>query len=237
MNHKEFTEKCIFHGFTSKKQCFFRCIGDGVFQTIRVNESCYVDPCSPYYSSKSRRTKRIAIGLYSIYASLPELWFDPRFGAGQIDANNLVGRRDLPFFGIQDHYDIMKNTGFDYLDGINTQKLLVHAIENLRDFKPSLILSQEMCIPYLICGENKKARRIIDSFLQNEHFLTWCTETCDGDLQRETRQRTLRDWQELETLTVDNGKLADYMRKSMLRNIKNAESHGLQLIGKFDSIV
>lgn len=237
MNHKEFTQKCTSRGFINKNQCFFRCIGDGIYQTIRINETCYVDPTSPYYSLKNRRTKRIAIGLYSIYARLPELWFDPKIGAGLIDANNLVGRRNLPFFGLQDHYEIMENSGFVFLDRVNTHRNLIQAIETLREYNPSLVMSQEMCIPYLICEEKEKANQIISSFFQNEKILKWCSETYDGDFKREIKYRVLQEWQELKMLIFEDGMLTDYMRDNMYRNIKNAENQGIYLAGQFDPLV
>ncbi len=162
MTRKEFNMACKKNGFIQKKQCFYRCIGEGILQTIRLNESCYIDPFSPYYSNIHRRSARIVLGLFSIYDALPEIWFDPRFGAGLIDARNLVSDRGLYFQGLQDHIDIMEKTGFRMLDGILTHHRMVQALETMSTVNPSLITGQNIVIPYLICGETEKAMPIIE---------------------------------------------------------------------------
>lgn len=233
MTNREFITLCERHGFIHKKQSYFRCLGDGVFQTIRTNESCYIDPASPYYSNACRRSKRVAVGIYSIYALLPELWFDPRFGAGTIDAQNFIGKRDTIFLGIQHHFEIMEKVGLSYLDGIDSQEKLVQATEKLSEVNPSLKTSQVMCVPYLICGETEKAKHIINKELDNKHFIKWCVETCDNDSERERRHRLLREWQELRECTQSEKVLKNYMRSNMQRNIKLAESYGIDLSGNF----
>lgn len=237
MIQKEFARLCFLHGFIHRKKCFFRCIGDGVYQTIRENESGYIDPNSPYYSPHNKRSKRIMIGLYSIYANLPEDWFNPRFGAGLIDANNLVGRRIDPFFGIQDHYDIMDRTGFAVLDKVNTQEKLVQTIEDIGALRPSLNTSQDICIPYLIIGEKEKAIRIIESFLQNELLVKKCLEAQDGSQHQNGNSKYLAEWEKLRSVSLDENKLKCYMKENVLRNLCVAEKYGVNLGGQFTPLV
>ena len=234
---KEFARLCCLHGFIHRKQCFFRCIGDGVYQTIRVNESSYIDPSSPYYTSNNIRSKRIVIGLYSIYANLPEDWFNPRFGAGLIDANNLVGRRSDPFLGIQDHYDIMDHTGFDYLDKVNSHENLIQAIEAIGVLEPYLITAQDMCIPYLIVGEKEKALRNIDNFLHNKLLAKKRLEAQEGFQLQNGEREYLEEWEKLKTISLDESKLRLYMKDNLLRNLRVANKFGIHLEEKFTPLV
>lgn len=224
-----FRRQCIEHGFFSKKQCFFRCIGDGVYQTIRVNESCYVDPVSPYYSTYRRRSRRVVLGLYSIYAQLPEDWFNPRFGAGLIDARNIIGCKGNTFLGFQDHVAIMESHGFDYLDRIVTQRKLVDAVEELSAFQPSLRSDQMMCVPYYLCHDMEQAKRIVDSFFSNEASMKWCMEKRENDPKAELKQRVFSEWLALSEALKSETKMRRYIHENLVRNLGYAKQYGLPL--------
>ena len=236
MTNSVFTQLCKDHGFIHKKQCFFRCIGDGVYQTIRVNESRYIDAHSKEYNVLCRRSKRVAIGLYSIYSRLPEDWFNPRFGAGTIDAQNIIGQRSSPFLGVHTHYEIMEKVGLTYLDKINTQEELLKALVIFSEFDPSLLTCQEICVPYLICGKKNEANRIIESRLQDDHFIKWCNEFTD-DWQKGKKNQVLYEWQELKELIYSEEKLSSYIQKNMQRNCEKAEHYGLKLTDCFSPIL
>ncbi len=226
---RAFRRQCIEHGFISKKQCFFRCVGDGVYQTIRVNESCFVDPFSPFYNASQRRSKRVVLGLFSIYAKLPEDWFNPRFGAGTIDARNIIGCKDSPFLGFQDHVAIMESRGFDYLDSIDTQRKLIDAVEKLSEFQPSLRFWQTMCVPYYICHEREKAQQIVDSNLSNEAFIKWCTERKENDPKAELKQSELSGWLALSEALQSEAQMKQYIRENLARNAEYAKKNGFLL--------
>lgn len=235
MTAREFSSMCKDRGFIHKKKSFYRCIGDGVYQTIYTGDSCFIDTSSPWYSSTHRRSNYISIGIYSVYSSLPEYWFNPSYGKGEIDPENIVGKRDQHFQGIQEHYHIMESAGFDFLDSITSQRKMIEAIERICEAQQVNALSRSsvMCIPYLLCGEKEKALCVVNAALENPHFMEWCTTTWEGDPKAEDKKAGLQEYLDLQEAIYSKEKLQILINKYYLQNLEYADRYGIPIFEKF----
>lgn len=236
---REFNLMCQKRGFAHLKKGFYRCIGDGVYQTIYTGDTCFIDTSSPWYSSTHRRSNYIGIGLYSIYSVLPEFWFDPKYPKGEIDPKNIIGKRDLFFQGIQEHYEIMKSIGFDFLDEINSQKKLIEAVDQIciARLSEGLKKSRVMCIPYLICGEKSKAYNIIQSWLEDPDMIKWRTTTWEGDPKAEDKKIVYQEYLELKEAVFSEEKLLALIRRNYRKNMNLANHYGIPIRNTFSSLV
>ena len=233
MTTREFSAACKERGFIQKKSGFYRCIGEGIYQVIYVGCPVYVDPFSPWYDKTQRKSKRILIGLWSIYAKLLKYWFDPKSGKGIIDPPNLEGRREYSFLGLQDHYRIMKETGFDYLDSIRTHRELTDALDLLGEVNADVAASREKLIPLMICGESERALPIIDATLNDPYFIDWYSHTWDGDPKANDKKEALQDYLDLREAALSEEKRIQLMRRYYRRNMEMAEKYGIPIEGTF----
>ena len=140
----EFAVLCAKHGFDRQGKSFSRCIGDGIYQRISIASSEYLSPQSPEYTPMNKKSPCIKIGIWSMYSSLPEFYFnDKRFG-GEYYPENFKGvsLRGNSFMGFTSEYEIMKEIGFQTLDSIITQRELVDISHQLQISQHGFILPQ-----------------------------------------------------------------------------------------------
>lgn len=168
---REFSLLCKSRGFACLAPRFYaRCIGDGIYQTIFTGFKKYLDPASPNYSDKNRKSYYISIGLRSMYSHHNEHVFIPGKDSGGYRPADLCNKRKYsgPFLGIEEEYNYMEQTGFDVLDSINTQEKFlewwerVHVIDN-----GQRIHDIQLVEPFLLCGKLPEAEYEISvSFIQ-----------------------------------------------------------------------
>lgn len=148
---------CIPAGFHSRGSAFFRIIGDGVLQVVKLQ-----------YQMR-RYSYEISVGLFSMYGELQPEWFTashciPRYYIGE-----LVSQSDRPILfppapNIQ--LDLLLNEGISYLDSINSQCGLVKAISMVdRRWNDELKFA-----PYLACGDIGSARRVLKAINDQHGF-------------------------------------------------------------------
>ena len=161
----EFDSLCTKHGFGKHGKIFSRCIGDGIFQSISIVSSDYLNPESPEYTSVRKKTPYIRIGIWSMYSNLPEFYFSDRRYIGEFYPENFMGvsfSRET-FMGFTKEYEIMSTIGFQTLDSITTQKQLVEITFKLQNAQYGFIPPHQLllCAPLFLIGEQSSALNLL----------------------------------------------------------------------------
>ena len=169
---KEFSALCRANGFSRKGKVFSRCIGDGIFQNISLEQSDYISMESPERTEKHRKSTYIMFDFWSMYHNIPDYFFTETKYLGEWAPEVLLRQcpNRTPFMGTQHHYRIMIEKGFDFLNSIRTQRDLLDAMLQMEivEYGRPLYHNVKLCEPFLICGENKEAiYRLNGMIMQN----------------------------------------------------------------------
>ena len=139
--NKSLVDICKKRGFViSQKHTLSRCIGDGILQQI-------------YYGEKNR----IHIGITSMYALLPDIFWESKFPFTFYRPQNLHGLPE-PRLGhdLERHayIEMMLNGGLDVLDQISTQQALLTFAKRVGEIenRPSCLRHEWLWGAYIMCG-------------------------------------------------------------------------------------
>lgn len=153
----DFAVLCMKHGFCKQGKTYSRCIGDGIYQSISIASTEYLNPKSPEYTPMNKKSPCIKIGIWSMYSSLPEFYFSDRRFIGDFYPENFMGAsfQENTFMGFNYEYEIMREIGFQTLDSITTQRKLVDITHRLQSIQYGFILPHQLllCAPLFLCGE------------------------------------------------------------------------------------
>ena len=131
----------------------------------------------------------------------------------------------------------MDETGFDFLDSVDSQAKLISAFEQMSLVRPGLKYEIALIIPYLICGNDAEANRLIIHNYENERSIQYFTTTWDSDLKAEDKQRALQYGRELRKATLSEDNLRALMKKNLDTNLSHADKYGLQIREGFQPLV
>ena len=230
----EFAELCIEYGFSKKGKAYSRCIGDGIYQNLSI-------------VSISKKSPYIKIGIWSMYSDLSPIFFNDRKNIGSYFPENLIGNRldSSSFMGIQNEYEIMKQTGFSILDSITTQEQLLVTIYELQKIQYGSVLPHqiELCAPHILCGEYIEAlNHLYGIYAQN-----WLNFHCKYDGLKnighfEEYIQTENDFEhEMESVTVflhnllgrKDRAINAYMLDCLKENIRLAKENDIAFAKNF----
>ena len=168
---------CRSNGFWGKDGAYFRVQGDGVLSCVYQKESTFIDPESSEYSSKKRTGKYIMVGLWSLYAELPEDLFDGKIVFGWLSPMCFIGDRGIQFYGPQHELKLMREEVIPQLDDIMTQTQLVDTCVKLTKIKHRGFLPPQLdlCAAFLKCNREAEALERVES------AFTYSWIRCIGD--------------------------------------------------------
>lgn len=161
---QEFASLCVQNGFRRQGSTFSRCIGDGIYQNISIAGSDYVCHDSPAYSPTRRKSTCIEFGFWSMYADLPEYYFQAvdRPHVVSFSPENMVGIRYSmqTFMGFAHQCEIMRTVGFPMLNSVTTQQSLLDVTYRLQRAECGKVLmpqSSFLCAPLYLSGDREAA--------------------------------------------------------------------------------
>lgn len=137
---KDFAKQCVKQGFyLSSKNTYSRCVGDGVLQQIFCGDR-----------------RHIWIGITSMYADLPDIFWDSKIPFTTYLPQDLQGITAPPFEVelLQNDISILMDGGLAVLDDISTQeKLIQFAVKtNAIHGKSSHLHNNRFWGAYIVCG-------------------------------------------------------------------------------------
>lgn len=215
-----------------------RCIGDGVLQLITTADTAY--------TVSVEKSNYIGINLWSMYADLKEYYFQYDKHLGGYIPENIVGQKNFSsFHGIQSEYQIMIETGFDFLDSITTQQKLIDSVlylQTMRSGEP-LHWYTELCAPLLICGNYAEAlsrlcglyTQNISAFLEKSSDLR-CVEHAEQYIQKELAfENEIKHRFDLlyPVLGKNKGKIKYLLKSYFERNFSLAKENGIPFSDNF----
>lgn len=142
---RDLTHQCKTQGFSiSSKSTLSRCIGDGVLQQI-------------YYGEKDR----IWIGVTSIYADLPEIFWQSKVPFTTFSAYNLHGVPSPRFkrdFRKENDIALLIDGGLSKLNRITTQEKLIqfHISTDIAEGRSCQSHNEWLWGAFVICGMKKE---------------------------------------------------------------------------------
>ena len=238
ISSRDFTKLCQERGFSKKGKVYMRCIGDGVLQLITTADTAY--------TVSVEKSNYIGINLWSMYADLEDYCFqyDKYFGA--YIPENIIGQKKFSSFqGIQSEYQIMIETGFDFLDSITTQQKLIDSVlylQTMQSGKPPH-LDTKLCAPFLICGNYAEAlsrlcglyTQNVSAFLEKSRNLR-CVEHAEQYIQKELayENKIKHRFDLLSPVLGNNKDKIKYLLKSYFeRNFSLAKENGIPFSENF----
>ncbi len=227
---------CRSHGFWGKNGAYYRVSGDGVLACVFQKESAYIDPSSPEYASKKRSGKYIMVGLWSLYAELPEALFDGKIIYGWLSPMCFIGRRGTGFYGPQYELDLMCNHVLPQLDAIQTQDQLADACVKLTKIEHCGHMSPQvdLCAAFLKCNRDAEAlERVQAAFTYRwiQPIGNQCEAMKQGEdkirlpvsaAKREQTQRIFRLWAMIAGEQWDN--IEAYLKENYRNNLARVKA-------------
>ena len=158
---KEFSALCTANNFLRKGKSFYRIVGDGVLQVLKIEQDSIRHP--PFFS----------LGLFSMYGELQKQWFTSsgsitRYPVSVFDAIDDVNISfDESQYSLQHQLDILTNKGMSWLNQIDTQAKLSVCMRKLDIACYNTVIwnDLEKFAPHLHSGDTVVAIKIIDAIL------------------------------------------------------------------------
>ena len=158
---KEFSALCTANNFKQRGKSFYRIVGDGVLQVLKIEQDSIGRP--PFFS----------LGLFSMYGELQKKWFTSsgsisRYPVSVFDAiDDMNTSFDESQYTLQQQYDILTNKGMIWLNQIDTQAKLSVCMRKLDIVCYNTVIwnDLEKFAPHLHSGDTIVAIKIIDAIL------------------------------------------------------------------------
>ncbi len=152
-----FNDIFVSNGFVRKGNCYFRIVGDNIFQ------------CADYKYMPRFRKRVFSFGMISMYSPLIDDYFSSCGFEFSIYGIRVFGINDKEFdsFDSDRKIEIFKNTIMPRFNAVLTQNDLIDACDNfeINGFGTVLTNNVFRIEPYLKCGEYEKASEVIEAIL------------------------------------------------------------------------
>ena len=164
---KSLMNLCRSNGFTKKRNCFYRCTGDGLLQVIKI-------PANSIRSKSILREDTVYVGIFSLFSEIN--WIHS-------EAIRLLVQADLPItasmenmfsdtrefgFGHGKNYVSILEKGIAGLSEIQTHAQMACFLEekDRRELSSLRWNDSSKIVPYLLSGHPESAIRCIDAIEQ-----------------------------------------------------------------------
>ena len=156
------------NGFHQKGHAFFRVLGDGVLQVIKVK----YERNGNYFD--------LSVGMFSLYSSLESQWFTAVGCIPRYSVQNVIGQRAGPLLldprdkhtQLRSQEAVLLNDGLPWLNSIKTQRDLVDGICYLETSWGGSVnwVDDLKLVPFLLCGDFYSAKKVICSIQEQRKW-------------------------------------------------------------------